>query len=200
MIRINLLPVKAAQKKEMLKSQIFIAFLALIITCGICGMAYMHILGKVQDKQSEIDQKRFEISKLMKTIGEVNQFKKRQKELRAKLDILEQLKSARSGPVILLDELYKAIPDKVWLTSFSEGGGTVNISGIGVSEETVAMFMRNLERSNFFKSVELKITQQNLQSGVKFQKFDLYARTVSTDRNITTTQPQKAKKRRRGGT
>ncbi|MBW2476257.1 MAG: PilN domain-containing protein [Deltaproteobacteria bacterium] len=200
MIRINLLPVKAAQKKEMLKSQIFIAFLALIITCGICGTAYMHILGKVQDKQSEIDQKRFEISKLMKTIGEVNQFKKRQKELRAKLDILEQLKSARSGPVILLDELYKAIPDKVWLTSFSEGGGTINVSGIGVSEETVAMFMRNLERSNFFKSVELKITQQNLQSGVKFQKFDLYARTVSTDRNITTTQPQKAKKPPRGGT
>ncbi|MBW2520174.1 MAG: PilN domain-containing protein, partial [Deltaproteobacteria bacterium] len=153
MIRINLLPVKAAQKKEMLQSQIFIAFLALIITCGICGMAYMHILGKVQDKQSEIDQKRFEISKLMKTIGEVNQFKKRQNELRAKLDILEQLKSARSGPVILLDELYKAIPDKVWLTSFSEGGGTINVSGIGVSEETVAMFMRNLERSNFFKSV-----------------------------------------------
>jgi type IV pilus assembly protein PilN len=202
MIRINLLPVKAAQTKEKLKGQLFVALLTLIIACGICGLAYVHILGKVQAKQEEIDAKRFEISKLMKTIGEVNQFKKRQKELRAKLDVLEQLKEARSGPVHLLDELYKALPDKLWLTRFNESGGRVSLSGIGVSEETVALFMLNLESSNYFKNVELKVTQQNVQGGVKFQKFDIDCRAEKTAPEIKAVESGKKgmKKKRTGGT
>jgi len=186
MIRINLLPVKAAQKKEMLKGQIIVVCLALIVSGALCGAIYMHFLNKIQDAQAEIDQKRFEISKLMKTIGEVNQFKKRQKELRAKLDIMDKLETARSGPVRLLDELYKAMPDKLWLTSFSEKGGSVKIEGAGVNEETVALFMRNLETSEFYNNVDLQVTQLSEQKGDKFHKFSLMCKTVAKKPDITT--------------
>ncbi|MGK2945563.1 MAG: PilN domain-containing protein, partial [Desulfuromonadales bacterium] len=103
MIRINLLPVKAAQKKEMLKGQLMVVILALIVTAGLCGAAYAYIAGEVEARQERIDQKKAEISQLMKKIGEVNQFKKRQEALRAKLDVLDQLKAARVGPVYILD-------------------------------------------------------------------------------------------------
>ncbi|RLB62389.1 MAG: hypothetical protein DRH08_12550, partial [Deltaproteobacteria bacterium] len=103
MIRINLLPVKAAQKKEMLKGQMMVVILALIVTAGLCGAAYMYVVGEVEARQTQIDQKRAEISQLKKKIGEVNQFKKRQKALRAKLDVLEQLKAARIGPLYIMD-------------------------------------------------------------------------------------------------
>ena len=86
MIRINLLPVKAAQKKEMLQGQMIVVVLAMIATLGICAAAYMYVAGEVEERQVRIDQKQAEISQLMKKIGEVNQFKKRQKALRAKLD------------------------------------------------------------------------------------------------------------------
>ena len=57
MIRINLLPVKAAQKKEMLKGQMMVVVLVLIVTVGVCGAAYTHIVGEVDDVQKQIDQK-----------------------------------------------------------------------------------------------------------------------------------------------
>lgn len=177
MIRINLLPVKAAQKKEKLKGQLFVLVLVLILVGALCGSAYMYQLNRLQAALAEIDQKRFEISKLMKTIGEVNQFKKRQQELRAKLDVMEQLEDARSGPVHLLDELFKAMPEKLWLTSFTEGGGNAKIEGIGLNEETVARFMRNLGDSDYFSNVDLQVTQQSVQEGNKFQKFSLVAKT-----------------------
>ena len=184
MIRINLLPVKAAQKKEKLRGQLFVCFLVLLVAVALCGSVYMHFLNKIQDAQADIDQKRFEISKLMKTIGEVNQFKKRQQELRAKLDVLEQLQTARSGPVHLLDELYKALPEKLWLTNFSESNGTAKIEGVGTNEETVALFMRNLEASEYFSNVELQVIQQNLQDGNKFQKFSLVSKTQTKTPDI----------------
>jgi type IV pilus assembly protein PilN len=180
MIRINLLPVKAAQKKEMLKGQLMVVILALIVTAGLCGAAYTYIAGEVEARQERIDQKKAEISQLMKKIGEVNQFKKRQEALRAKLDILDQLKAARVGPVYILDALYRALPDKLWLTRLQLGSNQANISGIGVNEETVALFMKNLEASDFFEGVELKVTKQIVQDNIKFQQFDLTCKTKNT--------------------
>ena len=173
MIRINLLPVRAAQKKEKLKGQLFIALSSLLVTGVLCMLAYLQMLSWVQEAREDVERKKLEISKLMKTIGEVNQFKKRQEDLRAKLDILDKLEKSRSGPVLLLDELYKAMPDKVWLESFKESGGKANLAGMGINEETVALFMRNLEMSNQFANVNLKVMQQVVKDGVKFHKFDL---------------------------
>jgi type IV pilus assembly protein PilN len=179
MIRINLLPVKAAQRKEMLKGQLLVVALVMIVSVGICGAAYMHIVGEVEDMQTKIDRKKSEIAQLQRVIKEVKNFEKRQKDLRAKLNVLEKLKTARVGPVYLLDELYKAMPDKLWLTKFKEGSGKAKISGIGSSEETVALFMRNLEASEFYEGVELKVIKQKVQNKIKFQQFDLTCKTLS---------------------
>ena len=115
----------------------------------------------------------------MKKIVEVNQFKKRQQALRAKLDVLDQLKASRVGPLYLLDALYEALPEKLWLIKFQEGSGRASMSGIGVNEETVAQFMRNLEASDFFEGVELKVTNQIVQDQIKFQQFDLSCKTIN---------------------
>lgn len=178
MIRINLLPVKAAQKKELLMGQLMILALAMVITLGLCAAAYVHITGKVSDIESQIDRKKSEITQLQKVIKEVQDFEKRQKDLRAKLNVLEKLKSARIGPVYLLDELYKAMPDKLWLTKFKESSGNAQISGIGSSEEVVAIFMKNLETSAFFEGVELKVIKQKVQDKIKFHEFDLICKTI----------------------
>lgn len=179
MIRINLLPVKAAQKKEMLKGQLMVVALVLIASVGICSAAYMHIVGEVEDMQTQINQKKSQIAQLQKIIKEVKDFEKRQKDLRSKLNVLEQLKAARVGPVYLLDELYNAMPDKLWLTKFKEGSGKATISGIGSSEETVALFMRNLEASEVYEGVELKVIKQKVQDKIKFHQFDLTSKTIS---------------------
>lgn len=179
MIRINLLPVKAAQKKEMLQGQMIVVALAMIVTLGLCTAAYLYVAGEVEKRQVRIDQKKAEISQLQKKIGEVNQFKKRQKDLRAKLDVLDELKASRVGPLYILDALYEALPEKLWLTKFQEGSGRASMSGIGVDEGTVAQFMRNLEASDFFEGVELKVTKQIVQDQIKFQQFDLTCKTVN---------------------
>lgn len=179
MIRINLLPVKAAQKKEMLKGQLMVLALAMIVTVGLCGAAYMYVVGQVEDLQQKVNQRQSDISQLQKAIKEVKDFEARQKDLRAKLNVLEKLKADRTGPVYLLDELYKAIPEKLWLTKFVEGNGRAQISGIGTSEEIVALFLRNLENSSSFDNVELKVTKQIEKDKIKFQQFDLTCKTMN---------------------
>lgn len=173
MIRINLIPVKAAQKKEKLKGQLIVACATILVAAALCAAAYMQLLNWVQDAKDNVEQKKNEIVQLNKTIGEVDAFKKRQQDLRGKLDVLDKLEKSRRGPVTFLDELYKALPEKLWLAEFKEGGGNAAISGFATNEETVAVFMRNLEASPQFMHVALGGVQQMAQDGIKLHKFDL---------------------------
>ncbi|TLM68922.1 MAG: hypothetical protein FDZ69_01590 [Deltaproteobacteria bacterium] len=173
MIRINLLPVKATQKKEKLKGQLFAALGAVVVTVVLCALAYFQLLGWVNDAKAGVDRKKQEIVRLDKVIEEVKQFEKRQTDLRAKLDVLAKLEKSRSGPVLMLDQLYRAMPDQLWLTAIKEGGGKMVVTGISMNEETVAIFMHNLEASPEFANVVLKEIVQVSSEGAKTHKFDI---------------------------
>lgn len=174
MIRINLLPVRAAQKKEALRGQIAILVLSLVGTLVACGAVYAAMAMQIGAAREDKAAKETELLQLRAAIGEVDKFKKLQKDLQEKLGILDKLKQGKTGPVRLLDSLSNALPEKLWLTSFKETGGAVTIAGLGMNEETVATFMRNLEDSPSFRNVELTVTEQAEQGdGPRLQKFEL---------------------------
>ncbi|PLX91329.1 MAG: fimbrial protein [Desulfuromonas sp.] len=173
MIRINLLPVKAAQKKEKLIEQLVLLAVVVGVVIVVCSGAYASLQGKISAVNDEISAKEAEINQLRRTIGEVDQFKKLQKELRSKLDVLDQLKMGKAGPVHLLDELSQALPEKAWIVSFSEGGGRVAISGMAHDEPSVAEFLQNLESSPYYRDVELLVIEQQDRGALKLQKFDV---------------------------
>ncbi len=183
MIRINLLPVRAAQKKERLRSQVTILVLSVVGSITVCALVWMSLSVKVDDVQAEIRAKNAEIARLKKTIGEVDQFKKLQNELRGKLDILSTLKANRSGPVRLLDELSKVIPEKVWITTFTESGGEIVIAGAGLTEESVADFMGKLEASAYYMNVELDVLEQKKIDGRDMQSFKVRCTVEKQDQS-----------------
>jgi len=173
MIRINLLPVKAAQKKVQLRNQLIIACVTILLVIGGCFAVYTSIQSDITEVKQEIKKNKAAIAKLKKKIGEVNKFKKLQEELKNKLDVLAALKEAKSGPVHLMDDLIEALPDKLWISSFNDKGGRISIKGVGLSEEDVAEFMTTLEKSPYYKNVKLKVTKQKISNGLRLQDFDL---------------------------
>ena len=102
MIRINLLPVRAAQKKEKLKGQIAVFVLSLILVIAACGGIYMNQVVRIDAVKAEIQNNQNESARLKKAIGEVAHFKKMQKELRGKLDVLDKIKEGKRDPCIYL--------------------------------------------------------------------------------------------------
>ncbi len=187
MIRINLIPVKAAKKQEMLRSQLAVFILALVVVSLACSGLYVSLTFKVKDERALVAQKEAEINSLKKVIGEVSQFKKRQEELRGKLEILNKLSEGKTGPVHLLDELSRVIPDKMWINSFKESKGGIVLSGISLTEETVAQFMRDLEQSPYYSDVELKVVEQSRSKDSTTQKFEITCKAES----LTKESPKK---------
>ena len=179
MIKINLLPVRESQKKEKLREQVVI-----LVACGIfviigCVAAYTTILTKISQKNDAISEQTKIIEQLKKQIGEVEKVKKLQGELQAKLDILGTLKANKTGPAHMLDELSVATPERLWIDTFDNVAGVVNLSGMGVNEEIVATFLQQLEFSPYYMNVELQSLEQATIEGNKLQKFKVAAKEES---------------------
>jgi len=172
MIRINLLPVRAAQKKEKLISQIVILVGSIVLVGLGCYAVQGLLQSKIDDTQSEIVAIQNEINVLNKKIGEVNKIKQLTADLDSKKKVLENLEAGRSGPVRSLDELSRIIPDKVWISSLQVANGSVTLRGQGTTEEVVAIFMRDLEASPYFQGVELG----SVRRGGQGNEFDLSCR------------------------
>jgi len=179
MIRINLLPVRAAQKKEQFRSQVVILILTVVGVVVVCSSLYITLSVKVDERAQDVRNKQNEIAQLKKVIGEVDRFKELKAQLQGKLDVLAQLKANRTGPVKLLDELSMAIPEKVWIKSFKESGGSVAISGVGLNEETVADFLQRLEASPYYQGIELQVIEKKKENGREVESFSVVCRVES---------------------
>lgn len=183
MIRINLLPVRAAQKKEKLRSQVTIVVLSLVLVGLVCGSLFMQQQRTNENLQQEIADINRRNTELQSIIGEVRDYERRKEDLEQKLSVLNDLKSQKTGPVRLLDDLSDALPDELWLTSFSEQNGSIDLAGIADTEQRVALFMETLEQSKHYSNIELTVTEQTTVGNRRMQRFSLKGRAVSPAAN-----------------
>ena len=157
MIRINLLPFRAARKKENIRRQVTIFLLSIVF--AVLVMAYYTIqlnseLNRLKDEEQRLQS---ELRGYEATIRKINELEKKIKEIKAKLAVIKILEKNKTGPVHLLDEIAMAVPkEKLWLTSLKESGGNLKLTGTAMDNETVALFMVNLEKSDYIGAVELQ--------------------------------------------
>jgi type IV pilus assembly protein PilN len=176
MIRINLLPVKTSKKRETALRQLFGAGIGLVLVLGGIAYAHMSISSQVETAAQKNQELQEEIDRLKQVIGQVEEFEKKKQALQQKLDIIKTLKSKKTGPVHMLDEIATNIPDKCWITSIQEANRKVTLTGTAVNNEVVADFISKLDLSMYFDDVYLVSTKQvTSPEGIKLKEFSLTA-------------------------
>jgi len=174
MIRINLLPFRAARKRENIKRQLTtfgLTILLLIIMMGYEFLSLNSTLASLNRKRTGIKK---ELAEYKSTINKINRLQKRINAIKKKLGIIKTLERGKSGPVHLLDEISKAVPkDRLWIDSLQESKGRLALRGIAKDYSTVARFMVNLKKSKYIRSVTLGSTQLKTIKGRKLSKFNL---------------------------
>lgn len=80
-----------------------------------------------------------------------------------RVDVIDQLRAAQSGPVELLNTIGDTIngTEAVWLSNMKDQGASVDIEGMALSTDAVASLIGNLQKTGHFKSIEIKETYQD---------------------------------------
>jgi len=173
MIKINLLPIRAAKKKETAIQQLAIAGVVVVTIALIISSLYFVKHVQVAAAKDDITSANNKINELKTKIGKLEELKALKEQVKKKLDVLSQLRKNKTGPAQRLATLSNLTPDQLWLTNYSESGQDVKISGVAFSEELIAQFMRALEASDDFMTVELVVSEQTEMAGTKLKKFDI---------------------------
>lgn len=196
MIRINLLPFRAARKKENVKRQI--TFFVLVVFLLLAGMAYyfFQLNSQLATLKEEEGRLRAELATFQETIKRINELEKKIKEIRTKLEVIKTLEKNKTGPVLLLDEIATAVPkDKLWLNSFTESKGVLTLTGTAMDNETVALFMTNLEKSEHIVGVDLENAKlRNLPDyKLRVSDFVLICRTYAFEQKPKAPTPKRGR-------
>jgi type IV pilus assembly protein PilN len=158
LIRINLLTeAKAAAAKKKapmlpsgarLNNFLFFGSFAL----GLVYIAFFGLRGLSERSRLEDDigKARLEAERLKSIIEEVKEYEDKKASLEAKIQLINALKTNQKGPVRLMDEISKALPDLVWLTNLDVSGNQITMKGKTLSPNAVATYLENLKKSPFF--------------------------------------------------
>jgi type IV pilus assembly protein PilN len=182
MIRINLLPFRAARKKENIKRQTTMYGLSVALLLMVMVYYSLRLGNQLSFMQTQQKKLSTELATYQRTIRRIDELDKKIDELRSKLEVIKKLEKNKTGPVHLLDEIAMAVPkDKLWLTSLQENKGSLTLQGTAMDNETVALFMTNLEKSKYLKSVDLESTRMRSlpQYKLRVSDFTLNCKTFA---------------------
>ncbi len=178
MIRINLLPVRAEKRREILRRHVFLAVGVVIALAAAIAAVHAMITSDIRDMEARIQERRAEIARLQTVIGEVREFRKKKRALEEKIQVIQKLEERQRGPVRVLYELARIVPERMWFERLRDSGGSVAVEGFAIDNQTIARFMTRMEASPLFRNVTLEVTRQVNKGGVNLKSFKIQALIV----------------------
>lgn len=189
MIRINLL---AAEREKQPRKAASLGFdigqkvtlvcsLILVATALGVGWWWWMLDRESARLTSEIAAAERETARLKTILTQVAQFESQKQQLQQRVSLIEELRKGQAGPVHLVDQLSRAMPEMLWLTSLSQDGGEITVDGRCTTLTALSDFVSNLERSGYFRRpVEILDSQVEQVTGssaelIKFQLKAIFA-------------------------
>jgi type IV pilus assembly protein PilN len=132
--------------------------LLIVLALGliVVGTQWFLLTSKRSELREVERQRRRERDELLVYIKKVEELEARRDQLRHKINVINELKRNQRGPVRILDEVSRALPELVWLTSLQLKGNNVQLGGNAMDENAVANYISNLDASPFFDEPVLK--------------------------------------------
>lgn len=174
MIKINLVsegrkPVVARKAKEALGvGEVSTPELALYgaVLLGILLIFgfWFYLRGEIKERERLIAEAQKEVDELALVLQEVEDFKQKKAELEHKIAVINDLKRNQWGPVRIMDQISRALPELLWLENMQLRGNNVEVRGKAFNTNQIATFIENLNRVPEFQEPRLGETRRG--SGV----------------------------------
>lgn len=175
MIRINLLGApkpKKGKKAAAVPSvptfsegpNIFLVLIVvLLITAVGNGAWYLKLKREGEKLTQDLAKAEAENRRLSEVKTRYLEREKQKNDYKRRVDVIEQLRNAQSGPVNLLATVGNTVnsTEAVWLNTMSEDGQNINIKGVALSVQSIADLMRNLKNTGYFRNIEIKESYQD---------------------------------------
>lgn len=175
MIRINLLSIPKSKRGKRTAAApaasgpgpnlMIVALVVVVLTAGV-NLGWWYTLNREGQRiAADMAKAEKENRELLQVKARVEQKNKQAELYQRRVDVIDRLRAAQSGPKELLAMIGDTVngTDAVWLNKMNDDGPNINIEGTALSIDAVANLMANLKRTGYFKTVEMKESYQDDQ-------------------------------------
>ena len=174
MVHINLLPVREIKRRLQARRQIinfFIGLLCLFVALG--GVAYLQS-SKATRLRNELAGLNNELQGYKRILAKIKRLEVNKALLEKKISIIKELRKRSSLTVHILDEIANITPTKrMWLTSLTQTGNNLRLTGMALDNQTIAKYMEDLKKSPYIKTVSLANSSLKTFAGRDLKAFSL---------------------------
>ncbi|MBF0594383.1 MAG: pilus assembly protein PilM [Candidatus Omnitrophica bacterium] len=158
----------AEKGRETLKACVFFFFTLFFVGFALLGKVYFKEQFLRQNLIAKYSTEREDVKNLEKMI--------------TRTQILRQYLQARSVPLEAVRELYRIIPEEIYLSAVNmDDEGTVSLQGVSDSMSKVFSFVTALEDSPLFEGVKTKSTSTKKDRGKEVAAFEIVMKISSAD-------------------
>jgi type IV pilus assembly protein PilN len=175
MIRINLLEApKPKNKRSAMPSMPTMEVgdvgsprLKVLLAFGLAAAFNLYTWYHLDAQKKTIEQNMAKAEQKNRELADVKaRYVARQREAenyKRRVDVIDQLRSNQAGPVNLMAMLGETVnnTEAVWLNNMKDQGATVDIEGMALSEDAVANLISNLQKTGYFRNIEIKESMQD---------------------------------------
>lgn len=168
MIKINLVsegrkPVVARQKAapEVARAPSQDAALYMLIVgaaavLSVAGGWWFLLNREISQNQEKIQVAQRRVDELQEFIRQVEEFERKEAELQLKISVITDLKNNQKGPVRVMDELSRGLPELLWLNRLTQKGNSVTLQGQAFNHNAVASYLENIDSVPEFREPILR--------------------------------------------
>ena len=138
---------------------------AVLVAAAVNGCEWYYLNHKAQTIASKMAVAEQENRELADVKARYLEEKKQADNYKRRVDVIDQLRAAQHGPVDLLNTIGDTIngTEAVWLSTMKDQGASIAIEGMALSTDAVANLIANLQKTGYFKNIEIKETYQDDQ-------------------------------------
>ena len=153
-----------------------VILVAMVVVIGWRFWSLRQESNQVQQELTAADQ---EIARLGPVVDQVERLDAERDRLEQHVELIQGLRSGQSGPVHVLDELSRAMPEGLWLAQLEQDADDIVVEGRTFTLSALSDFMANLEGSEFFDPpVEIIDSQLEETEQGEVVRFELRAQFV----------------------
>lgn len=159
MAKINLLPWRAERRKQRLKEFYGMLGLAAVIALLISILIVMYYNGQIEGQSQRNQYLKDQIAVIDTQITQIAELDKKKADLLKRKEVIEQLQASRSQMVHLFDELAQMGSEGIQITSLTQNGTELVLTGRAQSNARVSAYMRNFEASRFMTKPDVSVIE-----------------------------------------
>lgn len=146
---------------------------AIVLSIALITVLYFLQSGKLDTVRKTLEERKATLAEKESVLKTLSELEKTRKILDRKVKIIQNLNAKKQTTVKMMDQLSRALPEMVWLTSLKFSNGTLNLSGSALSNNMIADFINNLKSTNYFYNIQFKDSIRRRASGMDVFNFRL---------------------------